>query len=49
MKTKPATKRLSKEEQKIYDQQRLDYLTRLAALALAGVSVYYFFVKLLFL
>jgi hypothetical protein len=49
MKTKPATKRLSKEEQEIYDQQRLDHLTRLAALALAGVSVYYFFVKLLFL
>jgi len=49
MKTKPSTKRLSKEEQEIYDQQRLDYLTRMAALILAGVSVYYFFIKLLFL
>jgi hypothetical protein len=49
MKTKPATKRLSKAEQEIYDQQKLDYLTRLAALALAGLSVYYFFIKLLFL
>lgn len=49
MKTKPARKRLTKEEQEIYDQQRLDYLTRIAALTLAGASVYYFFVKLLFL
>jgi hypothetical protein len=49
MKTKPVTKRLSKEEQEIYNQQKLDQLTRLAALALAGLSVYYFFVKLLFL
>ncbi|MFY8024188.1 MAG: hypothetical protein ACOVNO_02505 [Sediminibacterium sp.] len=49
MKTKPSTKRLTKEEQEVYDQQKLDYLTRWAALILAGVSVYYFFIKLLFL
>jgi len=49
MKTKPATKRLTKEEKEFYDQQRLDYLTRMAALILSGVSVYYFFIKLLFL
>lgn len=49
MKIKPANKRMTKEEQAIYDQQRLDYLTRMAALALAGFSVYYFFIKLLFL
>lgn len=40
---------MTKEEQAIYDQQRLDYLTRMAALVLAGSSVYYFFIKLLFL
>lgn len=49
MKVKPSTKKLTKEEQEIYDQQKLDQLTRLGALILAGVSVYYFFVKLLFL
>jgi hypothetical protein len=49
MKVKPATKKLSKEEQAIYNQKKLDQLTRLAALLLAGVSVYYFFIKLLFL
>lgn len=49
MKVKPASKRLTKEEQDIYDQKKLDQLTRFAALMLAGVSVYYFFIKLLFL
>lgn len=49
MKVKPSSKRLTKEEQQIYDQKKRDQLTRLAALMLAGVSVYYFFVKLLFL
>jgi hypothetical protein len=39
MKTKPSTKRLTKEEQEVYDQQKPAYLTRWAALILAGVSV----------
>ncbi|BDQ11827.1 hypothetical protein TEGAF0_10440 [Sediminibacterium sp. TEGAF015] len=49
MRVKPASRRLSKEEQAIQDQKRLDHLTRLAALVFAGTSVYYFFIKLLFL
>lgn len=49
MRVKPASKRLSKEEQAIYNQKKLDRLTRLAALVFAGTSVYYFFIKLLFL
>ncbi|WP_438945658.1 hypothetical protein [Sediminibacterium sp.] len=49
MRVKPSSKRLSKEEQAIHDQQKLDQLTRLAALVFAGASVYYFFIKLLFL
>lgn len=49
MKVKPSSRRLSKEEQAIYDQQKLDRLTKLAALVFAGASVYYFFIKLLFL
>lgn len=49
MKVKPVKKKLSKEEQELFDQQRIDYLTRSAAIILSGASVYYFFIKLLFL
>jgi len=39
----------TKEEQEEYDRLRLEKLARKVAIAIAFASVYYFFIKLLFL
>lgn len=49
MKVRPLNERRSKEEQKLHNQKQQDYYTRMTAIFLVGASVYYFFIKLLFL
>jgi len=40
---------MTKEERAAYDQAQLEIRTKQAAIALSFVSVFYFFIKLLFL
>jgi hypothetical protein len=49
VKIQPTKPRLSPEEQREYDKQVLEKNIQKAAVALSFVSVFYFFIKLLFL
>lgn len=49
MSTKPTIPKRTADEQALYEKQVIAKFTRIAALALAFLSVYYFFIKLVFL
>ncbi|MDD2792820.1 MAG: hypothetical protein PHD73_06555 [Sediminibacterium sp.] len=49
MRTDSTIPKRTKEEQEAYDRLRLEKMTSRIALIIAFISVYYFFIKLLFL
>lgn len=49
MRIDPILQKMTKKEKLAYDQAQLEKKTKFAAIALSFVSVFYFFIKLLFL